>query len=274
MPYTNCQILITRGKNVGKACGEVNKKCRHIQKQCILCGKTYSRDTVYSAHAKKCTINAEQFSRIEFLLTKKLYKKLEDKAAAVATAVAATAPTTITNINTINNINIYQTVAINEVGAFKALCDKMGVSEATDFLCDLASKPLVMPLFEKLYLEGDPASLPIANNNGKDFVYRDSNDELVHDVGGNKIAKLGERLLKNAFVEATDPLIVRFMGKNEGEQDGDDVDYDKFIELQNGATSVRPDKAFIKELYPKTYNPGHSFFAGALLERHKACLEP
>jgi hypothetical protein len=169
----------------------------------------------------------------------------------IEVSAEATAPKTI-----INNIQIN----ISDIGAFKNLCEKMGASEATDFLCQLASKPKIITLFEKLYLDGNPTEHPIATLNGKDFVYRDINEALVHDIGGTKISELGERLLKNTFIEAVDPILTRFVRQNQGDRDGDDNDYDTVRELQNGACLAKKDKTFIKDLSTKVYNPNHSFF--------------
>lgn len=53
---------------------------------------------------------------------------------------------------------------------------------------------------------------------------------------------------------------MRFVKHNEGDHDGDDNNYDKFRELQNGACRIKSDKSFVRDLYPKTYNPKHEFF--------------
>ena len=103
----------------------------------------------------------------------------------------------------------------------------MGISEATVLLCGMACKPQVMVLFEKAYLEGDPYNYPIANNNGTDLYYRDINNNIIHDEGGRQISKLSERLVKNTFLEAAEPILSRFVVQNEGDHDGDDADYDK-----------------------------------------------
>jgi hypothetical protein len=163
---------------------------------------------------------------------------------------------------TVYNItnNLYQHISITDIGGFKSLCDRMGIPEATEFLCKMAAKPQLMDLFEKVYLDCDPAHYPIAHNNGRDFYYRDAENKLIIDEGGSKIAQLSERLMKNTFIEAADPLLAKFVRQNDGDKEGDDVDYDRFRELQNGACRVKVDKSFIKELYPRTYNPNHTFF--------------
>ncbi len=138
--------------------------------------------------------------KVKPVIVKKL--TLEDKIQAMDQTIkkltdllssGAIHPTVINN-NTVVNIN--NNLSISDMGAFKILSDRMGEEEATDFLCKLASNPRIITLFEKVYLDGEPSEHPIANVNGEDFIYRDETQNLIHDIGGAKILKLGERLLK------------------------------------------------------------------------------
>ncbi len=248
---TPCQILIKQGKNIGMKCCDVSRRCRHAVIICRNCGMELNRSTTYTNHLKICRIRPKIVKKVQ---PEDLYEKIHIMEQQIQQLLKTP---TVVNVNNVyqNNINI------SDIGAFKTLCDKMGINEATDFLCDLAAKPQIMALFEKVYLECDPAQYPIANNNGKDFMYRDAENNIVHDEGGHKITELGERLIKNTFIEAADPLLTRFISQNEGEHDGDDTDYDRFRELQNGACRIKRDRSFVKDLYPKTYNPGHVFFS-------------
>ncbi len=264
-----CPIILTKGKNIGKMCGVACTQCHHVIRTCALCGKLFCRDSSYYSHAKHC--KAIPVKKIKPTVVKKqeetdelctkvqsLDRNITEMRNMLAQALLKPLQPTTSVINITNNL--YQNIVLSDVGGFKTLCDKMGAHEATSFLCKLAAKPQVMALFEKVYLDCDPANYPVANNNGKDFFYRDSDDNIIHDEGGHKIAQLGERLMKNTFIEAADPLLTRFIKQNEGDHDGDDDDYDRLRELQNGAYKAKVDKAFIKELYPKTYNPNHEFF--------------
>ena len=271
-----CQILITQGKNNGKLCSDVCKQCRHTNKVCQRCNVSFNRNTTYFNHAKTCNkISLNVVDKTSHNASHNVVDKMckvkpnvlakihpEDLYNKIHTIEQQLQQLQKTNNITVNNYNsvVYQHINISEVGAFKILCDKMGINEATDFLCNMATKPQIMALFEKLYLECDPSNYPITNNNGMDFIYRDEDDNIIHDTGGRKIAKLGERLMKNTFLEATDPLLQRFVKQNEGDHDGDNTDYDKFCGLQHGACSTKDDKTFVKDLYPKTYNPNHTFF--------------
>ena len=263
MPPNTCQTRIIKGINSGKLCFQVSKRCRHISKTCLVCNKYFAREDTYNRHTKICDIpvhvhlqSEESDFRAEI---KDCIKTLSGSLHNIEHILASGKVQPITNIH---NTVIYQHLTISEMGAFKVLCDKMGTAEATNFLCNLAVKPRTMELFEKLYLGCAPVNYPIANNNGKDFYYRDENDNIIHDTDGHIIDKLGERLMKNTFIEAADPLLKRFVKQNEGDHEGDDTDYDRFRELQNGASSFKSDKSFIKDLYPKTYNPTHAFFTG------------
>ncbi len=257
-----CKIDITQGKNKGKTCGEANKVCRHRIMTCKVCDKTFNRDTVYYSHVKTCRPIIDQSSAVirglESVVAKIdiIEKKIDRIAQEPSVSNYITNNTNHIVASNTNNIQII----ISDVGAFKALCDKMGTTEATLFLCDLASKPKTITLFEKVYLEGDPSNYPIANNDGKDFYYRDKDNNIICDAGGQEIAQLGKRLMQNTFLEAANPLLTRFVRQNEGDHDGDDEDYDKFRELQNAACRCKVDKTFPVDLYKRTYNPKHDFF--------------
>lgn len=263
--YSKCVIILTQGKNKGKKCGEVCKACRHKVIICQWCNKEFNRDTAYCAHSKICSYAIPKIK--PKIVIKSTSSQLEDMCDKLQTMEQSIRQLTnliiankITAPTVVNNILYQQNISISEFGAFKSLCDKMGTEEATKFMCSLASKPKTMDLFEKVYLDCDPSNYPIANNNGKDFCYRDSDNNIIHDEGGQKIAQLGDRLMKNTFVEAIDPLLTRFVRQNEGDHEGDDGDYDMFHTLQKAACLVKPDRTFIKDLSLKTYNPDHTFF--------------
>lgn len=265
MSQNSCTINITQGKNKGKMCGEVNKKCRHKPATCEFCNRVFKRDTSYFNHIKTCSPNISvKIHELEIAIAKLSSQSLINTQV-IKEQIAKIKPTIEERIaqlppSVTNNIQI----VINDAGVFKSLCDNMGVGDATSFLCELACKPKIMTLFEKVYLEGPPSEYPIANNNGKDFYYHDSDNNLICDIGGKNITRLGERLMQNTFLQAADPLLKRFVSQNDGDHEGDDDDYDRFRELQNGACKCKSDKTFTNDLYKKTYNPGHMFFHGDL----------
>lgn len=49
-----CEIVITAGKNKGRQCHEVNRRCRHKKSTCPNCGTVFERDNVMYHHAKIC----------------------------------------------------------------------------------------------------------------------------------------------------------------------------------------------------------------------------
>jgi hypothetical protein len=284
--FTECKEVIQRGVNKGKLCGEVNSRCHHIIKVCKLCYKHFKRDTTYIRHASICKavppgkvklrpvirpivksspVPQPQPQPQPQLCSKEtsddILKRLENEVNDLK-ELKAVLQQALNSINTVNitNNTTYNQIVISDVGAFKLLCDKMGSNEATNFLCTLANKPKTMVLFEKVYLDCERDQYPIANANGKDFYYRDTDNNIICDEGGYHISKLGDRLIKNAFIEASDPLLTRFVSHNAGDREGDDDDYSRFRELQNAACSLKTDKTFIKELSLKTYCPDHMFF--------------
>ena len=262
--FTGCKETINKGNHKGQLCGNVSVRCRHSTKTCSVCGKTFNRDTSYARHVHTCIKPVQLIKPIIKIRDTSHFEVLSQLTAEIKELKALiTHQPTVNNIYhpTVNNItNTYQHIMISDVGAFNILCEKMGTNEATSFLCTLATKPKTMALFEKVYLDCEPSNYPIANNNGKDFYYRDSDNKIVHDEGGSTISKLGDRLIKNTFIEAADPMLTRFVNQNVGDHEGDDADYDKFRELQNAACAVKTDKSFIKELSVKTYYPNHQFF--------------
>jgi hypothetical protein len=265
--YSNCEVLLVQGPNKGKRCKEVCKTCRHKTKICQWCNEKFNRDTAYYGHIKVCAKACIEHK------TPKIKPVVKPRSEGKESYIEVIAKITeeivelrkiiqqpsITNV-TYQQPVTYQQILISDAGAYKILCEKMGSGEATNFLCELAGKPKTMTLFEKVYLDCDKADYPIANSNGKDFYYRDSDNNIIRDEGGHQISKLGDRLIKNTFIEAADPLLTRFMKHNVGDLEGDDGDYDKFRELQNAACAVKTDKTFVNDLSFKTYNPNHTFF--------------
>lgn len=55
-----CNIIISRGKNQGKKCYEVNKKCRHKITYCPNCNAEFSVETSYYRHMKNCDGNIKK----------------------------------------------------------------------------------------------------------------------------------------------------------------------------------------------------------------------
>lgn len=50
----NCTLVLTKGKNKGKMCGEISRYCRHQILECEYCHRVYTRDNTYSNHLRAC----------------------------------------------------------------------------------------------------------------------------------------------------------------------------------------------------------------------------
>lgn len=65
MPNPNtCQVIITRGKNQGKACYQVNRKCRHKDMSCEKCGTVFTMETSYYRHVRTCNKSITENSKL------------------------------------------------------------------------------------------------------------------------------------------------------------------------------------------------------------------
>jgi len=57
---SKCTVIITRGKNKGKICGDINTRCKHTSEVmvCAICGAEFARSTSYYRHVKKHSDNS------------------------------------------------------------------------------------------------------------------------------------------------------------------------------------------------------------------------
>lgn len=51
---SGCSILIENGKNRGRTCGAVNKRCRHRMQTCALCKVQFTHESSYYRHIRTC----------------------------------------------------------------------------------------------------------------------------------------------------------------------------------------------------------------------------
>ena len=254
-----CSISITRGRNKGKLCRDVNRTCRHKDILCPNCGEEFSYKHTYTAHAKLCnsadvvvkkTIKVkdrikagseEILARIHSL--EQQNRDLKDKVQQVVDQ-----PRSINNIVVIGN------------DFFQELTTKIGKDRAVEFLSSTATVGKPIDVIEKLYLEGkDPMHYPIACRDDDHFRYLSHDDKggrkLVDDRGGAIIGDIMMNRLRNAFLMAANELISKHI--REG-PDGFDGNVDVLRCVQNIATVDKDEVVY--QLAVVTNNSDHPFF--------------
>lgn len=246
----NCQIIITRGKNKGKVCSEINRVCRHQAIQCPNCGEEFSYKHTFTTHARSCipikrkktniVKKASIIDRINMLEERNQH--LEHKVSQVENQ-----PRSVHNIMVIGN------------DFFKELTNKIGKDSAVDFLSSAAQTGKPIDVIEKLYLEGkDPMHYPIACRDDDHFRYLSNDGEggrkIVDDQGGAIIGDLMMNRLRNAFLMAANELISKHV------VDGSTLDTNEDVlrSVQNIATVDK--RIIVYQLAEATSNADHPFF--------------
>ena len=260
----HCTAPITRGKNKGKVCRDVNRICRHQKHSCPHCGEDFSYKHTYVTHTKCCansrrkvhikpkpksntkrgllSADACLMDRLEEL--EKRNRILEQKVNFVEKQ-----PRSIQNIVVIGN-NFYQ-----------ELVEKLGKDCAVDFFASTAVAGKPLDVVEKLYLEGkDPMHYPIACRD-RDFRYLGDDSNVVDDRGGKIIGDIMCRRLQNAYLMASNEIISQAVEPGEGEYDVSQSDglLDNLRRVQeiSGACYKRE---IVDRLAEATENREHPFF--------------
>lgn len=257
MPNT-CSITITRGKNKGKLCKNVNKTCRHQTIQCPNCGEDFSYKHTYSSHTRICMANrrTEQNDKRKITYIKKRNEhseilerlhNLEQENKDLKNKVKKVSE----QPRNINNIVVMGT------DFFQELASKIGKDSAVKFLSTTATAGKPIDVIEKLYLEGkDPMNYPIACRNEDHFRYlsNDSNghSKLVDDRGGAIIGDLMMDRLRNAFLMAANELISKQVDS------GIEDDKEALRSVQNITTVNK--EMIVYQLAAATNNANHPFF--------------
>lgn len=197
-----CKVVITRGKNKGKICGEINSRCKHVSKllKCSECGMTFDRSTSYYRHINTHAQPKEK--KIPLSVTKKLdipeiYNKLEtleQQNRNLREEVEVLKQQPVTNYITIMGTESFYTELIS----------KLGKQEAIEFLThsNVIGKPL--SVFQKLYLDGkNPNDYPVACRDHSHFRYLDDDKQMVDDRDGSNIERVLIPKITDAIILAT-----------------------------------------------------------------------
>lgn len=267
MPHT-CQVIITRGKNKGQACGVVNKKCRHRNIECPHCGTRFTVETSFIRHRTQCripiiipirtesmTAHIEPTEPIEHTerternepsepVVNKLLRKIEHLEKELE--LVKNKPEVHHHWNIVLGMNF-----------FEELVSKMGTDHAINFLTDIATDGGPVDVINKLYLEGNsPTSYPIACQGDTHFRYIDADHRLIDDKGGHGISKIVTSGVHEALILAANEAI---------HQQVMSQDYDHFniAPIQKYVADMRkslPQDRIISELARMTRIPNHPFF--------------
>lgn len=271
-PLSNCQVVISRGKNMGRRCGEVNRKCRHKISYCPYCGAEFTMETSYYRHIKVCD-NAvkDNGSRKKVTIKPKPKRKapankqqvepppemhtLLDRIKLLEQELeqVKTRPTTVThNWNIVLGSNFYE-----------ELVQQMGQQSAIDYLMEIASESKPIDVISKLYLEGnDPSDYPVACRGQDHFRYITSEHKIVDDKGGHNISKIVSNGVMDALVLAAQDAITEQMA-DEGEDNEGNVPQDKLLAMQDHMLQMQrmvSKRDIVSKLAELTNNPNHPFF--------------
>ena len=270
MPYNNCLIVITRGKNKGKTCSEVNKQCRHCNMSCPHCGTNFTIETSYYRHINSCRDLVTPKSVKDYITNRKkvkigvkqnthamselsgrmLLQKIENLEKELEKV--KNQPTTIHQWNIVLGSNFYE-----------ELVSKMGKADAISFLTSIAVQGNGIDVIRKLYLENSaPDDYPIACQNTDHFRYIDSDHQLVDDKGGQSIGRLVSSGIHNAIILAANEMISQQVAGDTNENQSYDR-HDTIISIQShiaGLCHSMTTERIVSDLAHVTCNPNHPFF--------------
>lgn len=279
-----CPIIITRGKNKGKACGDVNKKCRHKNNQCPYCGIRFTVETSYTRHISTCTgegqmpippkqsvaVKVRSFHTGPKLVSLDSDMSREPQIRLIRDRNPSRSPPPtqyVSNQVLLRKIEklereleeVKQTPVQHHhwnivlgMNFFDELVHKMGKDHAIDFLSSIAQEGKPVDVINKLYLEGtSPSEYPIACCDRNHFRYIDSEHRIVDDRGGHGISKIVTSGVHDALVSAANESL-NVHGTRE-----------QFNNLQRYITDMKrslPKDRIISELAHITSIPNHPFF--------------
>lgn len=261
-----CSIIITRGRNKGNMCRDVNRTCRHQSIQCPNCGEDFSYKHTYTAHTRICQPDCQERAGATSGSRKKTSIKRR-----FSGGPASARDDILARINTLEQQNrdlkdkvqkvAEQPRSINNIVVigndfFQELTAKIGKERAVEFLSSTATAGNPIDVIDKLYLEGkDPMHYPIACHDDH-FRYLSRDDKggrkLVDDRGGVIIGKLMTSRLQNAFLMAANELI------NNHVNGYSETDVELLRCVQNVTTVDK--NIIVYKLAEATTNSNHPFF--------------
>jgi hypothetical protein len=269
MPNT-CPLIITRGKNKGWACGDVNKKCRHRNSKCPKCGVKFTIETSYIRHqTNKCRpISSAKNKKERITITVKHQHTTEKSGpdpyqpiipVQSQSKVKVTVDPDVSDVllekierlqrelEEVKNqpsVHHHWNIVVG-MNFFDELVQKMGKGHAIKYLSDIATEKKPLDVINKLYLEGtEPTSYPIACQDHNHFRYIDDQHRVIDDKGGHGISKIVSRGVRHALLLAA----------NEAN------DCYNIAPIQSYAADMIPNDQVVNGLALMTSIPNHPFF--------------
>ena len=224
-----CQVVITRGKNKGKRCSHVNRKCRHRNIVCSHCGSRFTMDTSFSRHlaGSKCAeADAEAEVDVEKMYERRIKVAVRHQTTPHtgdglgsggssgsipgASILMEKIQKLEQELETVKNktTTVHHWIVMGG-NFYDDLVTKMGGRDhAVNYLASVASEGKPIDIISKLYLEGkSPENYPIACRDEDHFRYMDSDHQLVDDIGGHSIKKVVTSGIHDALVLSKNILI-------------------------------------------------------------------
>jgi hypothetical protein len=267
-----CHVIITRGPNKGKTCGEVNGKCKHRpMPPCSECGMEFDRSTSYYRHIKNCIGSSSESSHMnepsQINEHPQIKEKIEIKPKTNNTSDdmkilidrLKQMEGKINNMQTEMREEIKEIrdkpvnfINISVIGSdfFHELKSKLGYDRTIGILTQAGTNP--MNVIKALYLDDKPPEdYPIACRNNNHFRYLNIDREIIDDQGGSSIGKVMSDRIRDAILLAANEIITSQLSN-------EDSIYD-IGSVQKGLTTMSSNN-IIKELASITNNPQHPFF--------------
>lgn len=266
-----CQVVIFRGKNKGKVCGQINRKCKHVSEPliCTICQMNFDRTTSYYRHINshhkgqaksdgnkikisvKMSPDPDPNSSLGHTNMTHVFHRLvqlEEQNNALREEVEELKlkPTTMNYIAILGN------------DFYTELINKIGHENAMKFIAESDTKrPL--SVFQKLYLDDrNPDDYPIACRDKYHFRYLDSQKRMVDDRGGSHIGTAVSKRLTDAVEHAVHDFEIKGHGNS--------VYGLENVQLLKQRLSQLDRDSVIKELAYITNNPNHPFFRDDVLD--------
>lgn len=287
-----CKIIITRGKNKGKICGEINNKCKHVSEPlvCSVCKTEFDRTTSYYRHVNsRHNGQAKPINKIKIAVEESLaiqdhnqvqvpqlqitdtdtdakdkvqvqvrvqVQVQESKLHRVFDRLAQLEKQNIELREEVEELKLKPTttnyIAILGNDFYQDLITKIGRPEAMRFLAEKGTKS-PLSVFEKLYLEDrSPDDYPIACRDKYHFRYLDDQKRMVDDRGGSNIGTVVSKQLTDAVNHAVHDFEIEGHGNSV-------YGLENVQRLRQRLAELDQDSV-IKELAYITNNPNHPFF--------------
>jgi hypothetical protein len=251
----SCNIIISRGKNRGRRCGDTNTRCYHVNIRCKNCGKTFMMKHSFDDHKKVCKkILVSKKKDVEDIVNKVVSEKVNAAVKEVDNKVSAVEEEIKEIRNRPQVLNFY--IGDN---IYDDLVKKMGKEDAVDMLIRAASDNNPLSIIDKLYLDGpNKEDWPIAYKDGE-FKYLDKDKRMVVDKTGKKMTELVGKV-HNAMIKAVSEMITKNLEGSAKDVEGMYDTYNMMKIQRNLYKFCGKTELYCNKLQTKIRNPVHPFF--------------